>query len=278
MKPIRTTRYLPRLLPAALLLSACAISLQAAPQSPSEMAAVYRARVDQRLQVPAEETRRYAQLTEAALMRAGVHVVDAQWLFVVDRSPRVQAGLLFWRSADGEYALAGASPVSTGRPGTFDHFDTPVGVFPHTPANPDFRAEGTFNENGIRGYGIKGMRVFDLGWQNVPKGWGDGHVIQMRLQVHATDPDALERRLGSAQSKGCVRIPASLNRLLDDYGVLDAEYERQVAAGEKLWVLKDDREPAADAGSYVVVVDSQRDARPQWSPTPYLPYRRPARP
>lgn len=48
----------------------------------------------------------------------------------------------------------------------------------------------------------------------------------MRLQMHATDPDLLERRLGSAQSKGCIRIPASLNRLIDCYGVLDAEYKR----------------------------------------------------
>jgi hypothetical protein len=242
------------------------------------MAAQYRMTVDRRLEVPVDESRRYAQLTEAALARAGADVAQPQWLFVVDRSPWVQAGLLFWRSATGEYALAGASPGSTGRPGTFDHFDTPLGVFPHTVSNPDFRAEGTVNENGIRGYGQKGMRVFDLGWQSVPKGWGDGSMIQMRLQVHATDPDALEGRLGSAQSKGCVRIPATLNRLLDHYGLLDADYERLVAAGEKLWVLNDDREPAAGAGSYVVVVDSQRDARPGWSPAPSLAHRRPVRP
>lgn len=240
------------------------------------MAAEYRMRVDRRLEVPADETRRYAQLAETALQRAGADTAQAQWLLVVDRSPWVQASLLFWRSAAGQYLLAGASPVSTGRPGTFDHFDTPLGVFPHTPDNPDFRAEGTVNENGIRGYGVKGMRVFDFGWQKVPKGWGQGDVIQMRLQVHATDPDALEPRLGSAQSKGCIRIPATLNRLLDHYGVLDAQYEQLVRAGQKLWVLAGDREPVADAGSYLVVVDSERDARPQWSPAPYIPHRRPA--
>ena len=268
-----SARCLKLLLAAAL---AATGELHAALQSPSEMAAEYRARVNRRLEVPADESRRYAQLTEAALQSAGADVTQAQWLFVVDRNPWVQASLLFWRSSDGEYRLAGASPVSTGRPGAFDHFDTPLGVFPHTPANPDFRAEGTFNENGIRGYGIKGTRVFDFGWQGVPKGWGDGAVIQMRLQVHATDPDALEQRLGSAQSKGCIRIPATLNHFLDHYGVLDAQYESGVLAGQKLWVLKDDREAVADAGSYLVVVDSQRDSRPEWSPAPYIPHRAPA--
>jgi hypothetical protein len=36
-------------------------------------------------------------------------------------------------------------------------------VFEHTLDNPDFRAEGTVNEFGIRGYGTKGMRIFDFG-------------------------------------------------------------------------------------------------------------------
>jgi hypothetical protein len=250
--------------------------LHAAPLAPPEVAAEYQRQVDRRLEVPQEEVRRYAQLSEAALQRAGMVPATAQWLFVVDRNPWVQASLLFWRSGQGEYRFAGASPVSTGMPGSFDHFETPLGVFPHTPANPDFRAEGTVNDNGIRGYGVRGMRVFDLGWQRVPKGWGDGNVIAMRLQLHATDPDALEPRLGSAQSKGCIRIPASLNRFLDHFGILDAEYERQAGAGEKVWVLRDDRMPAADAGQYVIVVDSERGDRPDWSPAPYIPHRRPA--
>ncbi len=141
-------------------------------------------------------------------------------------------------------------------------------MFHHTPANPDFRAQGTRNSNGIRGYGVRGMRVFDFGWQLVPKGWGDGQVIQMRLQVHATDPDVLERHLGSAQSKGCIRIPATLNRLLDHFGILDAEYERAAQAGHRLWVLQPDREPVADAGSYLVVLDSGHTARPGWRVAP----------
>ena len=42
----------------------------------------------------------------------------------------------------------------------------------HSLANMDFRAEGTFNDNGIRGYGRKGMRVFDFGWVVSERGWG----------------------------------------------------------------------------------------------------------
>lgn len=141
-------------------------------------------------------------------------------------------------------------------------------MFDHSLVNPDFRAEGTYNSNGIRGYGARGMRVFDLGWQRVAKGWGDGAVIDMRLQMHATDPDRLEPRLGSAQSKGCIRIPATLNRLLDHHGVIDAAYEEAVRGGDRLWVLDPARQPAPGAGRYVLVVESGRSARPAWSPLP----------
>lgn len=263
---------------ALILLATCCLGLaagtvRAAPAGPAELAAVYAAGVDRRLQVPADELQRYAGLAEAAFARANVQVQGAQYVVLVDRDPKVQALLLLWRSASGAYQLAGASPVSTGNPGSFDHFETPLGVFDHQVANPDFRAEGTRNANGIRGYGAKGMRVFDLGWQRAPKGWGDGAVAEMRLQMHATDAEVLEPRLGSPQSKGCIRIPGTLNRLLDHYGILDAEYERQAREGRRMWVLQDDRDPIADAGRYVVVVDSQRGDRPPWSPAPVLPHR-----
>ena len=88
----------------------------------------------------------------------------------------------------------------------------------------------------------------------------------MRLQMHATDPDLLERRLGSVQSKGCIRIPASLNRVIDRYGVLDADYERA------------QRTPVPFPGRYLMVVDSEREDRPQWSPGSYIPHRKPAAP
>lgn len=252
----------------AAIAACAAAAAHAAPASPLELAALYRSEVDLRLEVPPEEALRYARLADDAFTQAGVVPRGAQYVAVIDRDPRVQALLLMWRPDEGPWQLVGASPVSTGRPGTFDHFATPTGVFDHGNENPDFRAEGTFNSNGIRGYGEKGMRVFDFGWQRVAKGWGDRQVIDMRLQMHATDPDRLEQRLGTAQSKGCIRIPSTLNRLLDHYGILDAEYERLVREGQKLWVLREDREPAADAGRYLVIVDTQRTERPEWSPLP----------
>jgi hypothetical protein len=256
---------------AALVLSA---ATAAAPAGPTDLTEVFAEDVDRRLQLPPQETARYAALAEGALAQAWIRPEGPQYLVVVDRDPHVQALLLFWRSAQAQYRLVGAAPVSTGNPGSFDHFATPVGVFEHGPWNADFRAEGTFNANGIRGYGLKGMRVFDFGWQRAPRGWGDGAVMEMRLQMHASDPDALEPRLGTAQSKGCIRIPASLDRLFDHYGVLDAEYEREAREGRELWVLDPAREPVADAGRYLVVVDSARGERPPWSPAPAPRHRR----
>jgi hypothetical protein len=265
---------LPRIVIAALLTGWWCLAWSFDPVV--DMASLYRARVDVRLQVPMEEIRRYEQLVRTALTQAGISLSEPQYLVVVDRDPNVQALLLLWRSAWGEFHGVGASPVSTGLPGTFEHFETPLGVFEHSLANPDFRSEGTPNSQGICGYGVRGMRVFDFGWQRVPKGWGDRALSDMRLQMHATDPDLLERRLGSAQSKGCIRIPASLNRLLDYYGVLDADYEQAVREGRKLWVLQAQRQPVPNPGRYLVVVESQRADRPDWSPAPYLPHRKPA--
>jgi hypothetical protein len=189
-------------------------------------------------------------------------------LLLVDRSVHVQAAFLVLRTDEPGWHWLGAAPVSTGRAGSFDHFVTPIGVFEHSLANPDFRAEGTFNANGIRGYGAKGMRVFDFGWRQAERGWGQGGCSPMRLQMHATDPDRLEPRLGLAASKGCIRIPASFNVFLDRHGVLDADYVAARAEGRSLWVLRPDWAPMPWPGRYLVVVDSGATTRPDWSPRP----------
>ncbi|CAN7285150.1 L,D-transpeptidase [Polaromonas sp. LjRoot131] len=245
-------------------------------QAGGDLAAAFRAEVDRRLEVPAAEFAGYGRLAESALAEAGIVLQGPQYIMVVDRHPYVQASFLMLRSVVGEWSSIGATPVSTGMPGSFDHFETPLGVFAHSLANPDFRAEGTLNANGIRGYGARGMRVFDFGWQRVPKGWGDGKVMEMRLQMHATDPDVLEQRLGSAQSKGCIRIPATLNTFLDRRGILDADYQQSVREGRQLWVLRPDRQPVPEPGRYLVVVESTREDRPLWSPPPFLPHRKAA--
>jgi hypothetical protein len=260
----------------ALLLGCMSAHAWALEQA-ADMAVLYSTEVDRRLVVPAAEVRRYARLAEEALARAQVTLSGPQYLAVVDRDPNTQALFMLFRDSGGQLKLVGASPVSTGRAGTFDNYETPTGVFDHNLANPDFRTDGTPDSDGLRRYGVKGMRVYDFGWQKVPKGWGDGAPTRMRLQVHATDPDLLERRLGSAQSEGSVRIPGTLNRLIDRHGLLDADYLR-LGDDHPLWPPNAKREPVPFPGRYLIVVDSQRADRPDWNPAPYIPHRRPAAP
>jgi len=230
-----------------------------------ELAPIFVREVRPRLNLPEKEHAAYAGLLGVALTKANVVQSTAQYVLLVDRSPKVQAALVYWGDGEGTLHFIGASPASTGRPGSYEHFLTPLGVFEHSVAHLDFRAEGTRNEFGIRGYGVKGMRVFDFGWVMGERTWGDGGLSPMRLQVHATDPDVLEPRLGSAASSGCIRISAALNRLLDKYGVLDADYEAALARGGQLWVLRKDRTPTPWSGRYLVVVESERARRPRWA-------------
>ncbi len=221
--------------------------------------------VSRRLTLPADVQDEYAMLTQEALARAGVADARAQFVVTVDRSRFVQAAFVYWRGGDGAWRFIGASPASTGRPGEFEHFLTPLGVFAHSLNNPDFRAEGTLNDNGIRGYGAKGMRVFDFGWVDGERTWGQGGRGVMRLQLHATDADKLEPLLGQWHSKGCIRIPASLDAFLDRYGLLDADYEAAMRAGEHFWVLPAERTPTPTPGRGVVVHETTRNLRPAWA-------------
>lgn len=224
--------------------------------------------VDRRLEVPLDEQRRYMALLQQGLTHAAIDVTATQAFVLVDRSAKVQAAFVIVGVADGTWQWIGASPVSTGKVGAFDHFLTPLGVFAHTLANPDFRSEGTSNENHIRGYGLRGRRVFDFGWAVAERGWGAGGTSQMRLQMHATDPGVLEPRLGRVESKGCIRIPATLNAFLDQHGILDMDYEEAQAAGKSLWVLGADRRLIPWPGRYLVIIDSQTTEQPPWSPLP----------
>ena len=242
------------------------------------LAAEFRAEVDRPLAVPPAVRVRYAARLQAVLRDAGIEEGEPQFFLLVDRSPAVQAAFVYWRSPMGRLLLVGASPVSTGMTGEFEHFVTPLGVFAHVPAHPDFRAEGTYNQLGVRGYGREGLRVFDFGWVNGERGWGRGGFSPMRLQVHATDPDTLEPLLGRVHSKGCIRISASLDEFLDRHGVLDAEYEAKAALGEPARVLAADRAPTEWAGRYLVVIDSGAARRPAWSPRPRAPLPAPGSP
>lgn len=236
-------------------------------KSGTELAAVFRREVDKRLAIPDDERIRYAAELQRALDDAGKTPREAQYVLLVDRSPHVQALMIFWRSPESGMHLIGASPVTTGKPGTYDHFATPLGVFEHSLDNPDFRAEGTPNELGVRGYGARGMRVYDFGWVETVRGWGKPATSDMRLQMHSTDPKLLEPKLGTIGSKGCIRIPATLNRLIDQYGVLDADYDDALQRGQSLWVLPPDRRTTPWSGRYLVVIETARKARPAWALT-----------
>ena len=100
------------------------------------------------------------------------------------------------------------------------------------------------------------------------RGWGAGGKSITRLQMHATDPNFFEKRLGERASNGCIRDSATLNRFIDQYGLIDADYEQVAQHGRLLWVLRGDRTPVATPGRYLVVVDTQRAALPAWARRP----------
>ncbi|PXX44860.1 L,D-transpeptidase [Undibacterium pigrum] len=256
--------------PALAILLALASTVPArALESALSLKDVYARTVEQQVQPTPEDLQNYIDQMISTLVSNNISNLPSQYILLVDRNPKVQVAMLFWLDQQGQYQLIGASPVSTGRSPGFEHFETPTGVYAHSLANLDYRAEGSKNSKGVRGYGIKGRRVFDFGWQKAKKGWGDKIIADMRMQMHATDPGLLESRLGTVQSKGCVRIPGTLNFLLDRYAVLDADYLQAVAEGKKFWVLDKNREDNPWAGRYMVIVDSGKEQKPEWAA--YIP-------
>ena len=212
---------------------------------------------------PAQDAQ-WIALAQAEAAAAGFAPDRPQLLVVVDRSPRVQGLAIVMAAPGSDWKVVGATRVSTGSQGRFDHYITPRGVFHVTDAILGYRAEGTLNENGIRGLGSKGMRVWDFGWQRARKGWaeavGKPDSTPIRLEMHATDPDKLEQRIGQPASQGCIRIPTAMNLFLDRHGVLDAEYERRAAEPRYRALLLPGRTPSPLAGNTLIVVDSS--ARP----------------
>jgi lipoprotein-anchoring transpeptidase ErfK/SrfK len=199
----------------------------------------------------------WIERAQAAIAASDNEIDRPQTIVVVDRNPRVQQLRLIVARPDGAWQDLGGSKVSTGETGRFDYYVTPTGVFAHTELILDWRAEGTFNEHHIRGLGMKGMRVWDFGWQQAARGWGTGDEGEIRLLMHATDPAYLEQRLGRRASKGCVRLPDAMNRFLDRHGILDRDYE-QAAGTDPAFaaLLLPDRDPTPLAGDLLVVIDS----------------------
>jgi len=250
---------------------ACLLSVTAASAfatTPDELGGLFTKEVSRKLTVPEDVTKRYLDRALEQLHAKGADLSRDQMLVTVDRNPNVQALVLFAGNDKDGWRFVGASPVSTGTRGRFDHYVTPTGVYDHTLTDySDFRAEGTKNGYGIRGYGKQGMRVWDFGWVNADKGWlkNRQETGDIRFQLHATDPDRLEPRLGTTASKGCVRMAGTLNAFLDKYGALDWHYEQAATQGKTPWVLKKDRVATGLAGRYLVVLDSEAAERPIWA-------------
>lgn len=184
----------------------------------------------------------------------------AQLLVAVDRNPHVQALTLIVAQPSGPWIVLGGTHVSTGEPNRKGYYITPTGVFVHSDAILDYRAQGTFNKNHIRGLGLKGMRVWDFGWQWARKGWlTTGETGQIRLLMHSTDPTYLAQRIGRPASEGCIRVPADMNKFMDRHGVLDVDYE-QAAIDSIAFraILPRDAKPTPLAGDMLVVVDSSK--------------------
>ena len=205
----------------------------------------------------------WIERSRAVIAASNERIDRPQLLVVVDRSPGVQQMRIVVARPDAAWRSLGGTEVSTGEMGRRDYYLTPTGVFLHTNAILDWRAQGTFNTQHIRGLGLKGMRVWDFGWQVATKGWGTEEQGEIRLLMHATDPTYLETRIGRPASKGCVRIPATMNRFLDRHGILDVDYER-AAKDERRFeaLLLPDRSPTPLAGDMLVVVDSSEPLRP----------------
>lgn len=201
----------------------------------------------------------WISLANKQLEHSTYHPSKSQIIVVVDRNPKVQRlTLVVLNLNDQTWHTIGTTRISTGTKGRKDHYITPTGVFTNTADRLGYRAKGTKNEHGIMGNGTHGMRVWDFGWQQAAKGWlASREQGPIRLEMHATDPNILEKRLGHTASAGCIRIPAALNLFLDRHGLLDADYEQKSLTDKRYRaLLRKDRVPSLLSGLAVVVIDS----------------------
>jgi hypothetical protein len=207
--------------------------------TPRDLSRRYQALVDRQLQVPDNEVLIYGGLAESEMAGQRETLVGPQYMLVVDSCPSVQAAFLFWRLLPGRYELIGASPASTGNPEQAGCMQTPQGVFAQ--AEVEYARRLT-------------SRVYDFGMHRARKG-ATGGFAPLRLQARAaTGPTGA--LLGTPQSDGCILLPPGLVAFLDQFGVLDAARNGALTpSGEAL----------PFAGRYLVVVDSERDERPEWA-------------
>ncbi|WP_373317523.1 L,D-transpeptidase [Neokomagataea tanensis] len=210
----------------------------------------------------------FVQMAKDAIEQDGTKIDRPQVVMVVDRAETVQRVNFVLAFPDAPWESLGGAPVSTGTTARKYYYITPTGVFHNTIDRLGYRAEGTKNKFGIRGIGAKGSRVWDLGWHTAMKGWLPQHETgQIRLEIHATDPQFLEWRLGHSASEGCIRIPAALNQIMDHHGLIDAQYEQAASYDRRFSsLLLKDRVPLKIAGDLIVVIDSGSGTEPKIDP------------
>lgn len=181
------------------------------------------------------------------------HWQESQYFVFVDRNEKRQNAMVgFFKADDGSISILGWDRVSTGDPSRSRHFLTPTGIFENSIKNPSFRARGTKNAKGWRGFGIKHSRVWDFGWQRTIR---KNYPATIRMMMHATDPVWGEKRLGTRDSKGCIRISAKMNNFLDIYGIIDRDYIDHPKSEASGRVLRKDRKTIIFPGRYLVIGD-----------------------
>ena len=206
-------------------------------------------------------TRAAVSAGQAMMARMHTDIDSPQVLLLVDRSPAVQRLWVVVVSPGKPWEELGSIHVSTGKPGRKEHFRTPVGVFVNDASILGYRALGTFNEFHIRGIGVKGMRVWDFGWQTTDDWRTAGAPMAIRMEMHATDPANLELRLGHWDSEGCIRIPSRFNSFMDQHGLIDAKVAEAAQSDRRFAaLLPKGITPTPLAGSVVVVVDTSDPA------------------
>ncbi len=206
---------------------------------------------------PALRVEEMIQAAKGEMQKASIVLDRGQTLVWVDRRPLVQEIAILYADPTGPWHLIGASKTSTGQPQRRGHFISPTGVFDHNGDILGWRAEGTRNGNGIRGYGAKGRRIWDFGWRPAQAGWKtQSDIRDIRFLMHATDPDRLEARLGHPASEGCIRVSGAFNHFVDFYGLLDRAAEEKAKSDPRFAaLLLRDRQASEVAGQYLVVSD-----------------------
>lgn len=216
--------------------------------TPHELREQYRRDVVPRLAMPADEVRLYGGIAELQLYNVGRELLQPQYLLVIDSNPYVQAAMLFWRLLPGSYELVGASPVSTSA-AKGGEINAVQGLFEQGQA-------GNVDGSCARTCGRGKQRIYDFAWQPTNQGFAAPGIADLRVQVRGADARA-QRRLGTPCPEGCILLPASLISFLDEYGILDDGLPGRAQ-----------RHVLPYRGRHLMLVDSEREERPEWSPAP----------